>query len=308
MAHKSPKVMDLKEAVRTLVRPGGSVALGLGLEGFTPFAAAHEIIRQGISDLTLIGPISNICFDQIIGAGLVKEVIAAWVGNVSTGSGYNFRRAVEQGRPRPLKVIDHSNFSVCLALEAGARGLPMAVSRSPLGSDIIKNNPHFKIFNCPHTGEKLLSVRALNPDVAIVHVQRADAMGNCHLWGASGITRQAALAARKVLITCEEIVDSQVIRADPDRTAIAGMLVSAVCEVPWGAHPAPVQGYYGLDGDYFLEYAGATREEKDAQNWLSEWVLDVADRGAYLEKLGRERTAGLLVKHPAPSPPVEYGF
>ena len=308
MTHPSFKVMDLQEAVRNLVRPGSSVALGLGLEAFVPFAAAHEIIRQGIGDLALIGPISNICFDQIIGAGLAKEIIAAWVGNVSTGIGYNFRRAVEQGRPRQPRVIDHSNFSVCLALEAGARGLPMAVSRSPLGSDIIKDNPHFKTFNCPHTGEKLLAVRALNPDVTLVHVQRADVQGNCHLWGANGITRQAALAARKVLVTCEEIVDTQVIRADPDRTAIPGMLVSAVCEVPWGAHPAPVQGYYGLDGDYFLEYAAATREESGAPAWLREWVLDVADRGAYLEKLGRERMQGLMVKHPAPSPPVEYGW
>ena len=308
MARIGSKVMDLKEAVRALVRPGHSLALGLGLEGFVPFAAAHEIIRQGMGDLTLIGPISNICFDQIIGAGLVREVIAAWVGNVSTGSGYNFRRSVEQGRPRPLRVIDHSNFSICLALEAGARGLPMAVSRSPLGSDIIKDNPHFKIFNCPHTGVRLLAVRAVNPDVAVVHVQRADALGNCHLWGASGITRQAALAARKVLVTCEEIVDSELIRADPDRTAIPGMLVAAVCRVPWGAHPATVQGYYGLDGDYFLEYANATRKEADAQAWLREWVLEVPDRAAYLKKLGRERMDGLMVRHPAPSLPVEYGW
>jgi len=308
LAGQGAKVMDLPEAVAALVRPGSSLALGLALEGFIPFAAAHEIIRQRVPDLTLIGPISNICFDQMIGAGLVKEVIAAWVGNVSTGIGYNFRRALEEGRPRPLSVIHHSNFSLCLALEAGARGLPMGVSRSPLGSDIIKNNPHFKTFACPHTGERLLAVRAVNPEVAIVHVQRADAQGNCQVWGATGVTRQAALAAGKVLVTCEEIVDSEVIRADPDRTLIPGILVAAVCQVSWGAHPAPVPGYYNLDHDFFLAYAKATRRSENAQNWLDQWVYGVPGRPAYLEKLGTERLQKLMISHTAPSAPVEYGW
>jgi len=308
LAGQGAKVMDLPEAVAALVRPGASLSLGLALEGFIPFAAAHEIIRQRVPDLTLIGPISNICFDQMIGAGLVKEVIAAWLGNVSTGIGYNFSRALEEGRPRPLSVIHHSNFSLCLALEAGARGLPMGVSRSPLGSDIIKNNPHFKVVTCPHTGQTLLAVKAVNPDLAIVHVQRADAQGNCQAWGASGVTRQAALAANKVLVTCEEIVDSQVIRADPDRTLIPGILVAAVCQVPWGAHPAPMPGFYNLDNEFFVEYAKATRQSEDAQNWLDQWVYRVPGRPAYLEKLGKERLQGLGLSHHAPSPPVEYGW
>jgi len=302
------KLMDLSAAVERLVRPGMSVALGLGLEGFVPFAAAHEIIRQGIGPLTLIGPISNICFDQMIAAGLVERVIAAWVGNVSTGIGYCFRRAVEQGRPRPLEVIDHSNFSISLALEAAARGLPMAVGRSPLGSDIVRDNPHFKVFICPHSGERLLAIRAVKPDLTILHAQRADAEGNVQCWGATGITRQAALAAKRVLVTCEEVVDSEVIRRDPDRTLVPGFVVDAVCEVPWGAHPAPVQGYYDLDHQWFVDYAAATREESGARAWLEEWVYGVGGRSEYLARLGGRRLSRLKVSHPLPSGEVDYGW
>ena len=288
--------MPLREAVTRLVEPGMSIALGCALEGFIPFAAAHEIIRQQKGGLTLMGPISNICFDQMIGANLVRKVEAAWVGNVSTGIGYNFRRAVETGRPGPLEVLNHSNFSFSLALEAGARGLPMAVGRSPLGSDLMRDNPNFREMTCPHSGEKLLAIKALNPDLIILHVQRADAAGNCHIWGAKGVSRQAALAAKKVLVTCEEIVAPEVIRADPDRTAVAGVCVAAVCEVPWGAHPAPVQGYYGLDNEMFVEYAQRTRSEQGMAEWLAEWVHGVAGREEYLAKLGRERWEALAAR------------
>lgn len=302
------KVMGLKEAVASLARPGMSLATCSALEGFIPYAAMHELIRQGVGGLTLIAPISNICFDQVIAAGLADTVIAAWVGNVSTGIGYNFRRAVEEGVPHPLTVINHTNFSITLALEAGARGLPMAVSRSPLGSDIARANPHFKEITCPHSGERLLAIQAVNPDLTILHVQKADAAGNCLCWGATGFTRLAALAAKQVLVTCEEIVDSEVIRADPDRTLVPGFVVSAVCEVPLGCHPAPVQGYYGLDGPYFLEYAAATKTREDSLAWLDKWVHGVPDHAAYLELVGAQRWRELLVKHPAPSPPVEYGW
>ena len=302
------KLMSLKDAVAALARPGMTVAMCAGLEGFVPFAAAHEIIRQGVGDLTLVAPISNILFDQFIAAGLCREVIAAWVGNVSTGIGYNFRRAVEQSRPRPLTVINHSNFSITLALEAGARGLPMAVGRSPLGSDIVRDNPHFAAFTCPHSGQRLLAVRAVNPDLTVLHAQRADRFGNCQAWGALGFSRQAALDAKTVLITCEEIVAPEVIRADPDRTLAPGFMVGAVCEAPWGAHPAPVQGYYDLDGRFFLEYAAQTKTAEDSQAWLQAWVYGLPDRAAYLEKLGRGRLNGLMVAHPAKGEAVEWGW
>lgn len=308
MPQSQSKVKDLSEAVAELARPGMSIALGLGLEGFIPFAAAHQIIRQGIGPLTLIGPISNICFDQLIGAGLVERVIAAWVGNVSTGIGYNFRRAMETGRPRPLELIKHSNFSISLALEAGARGLPMAVGRSPLGSDIVVNNPHFQTMNCPHSGEKLLAIKAVKPDLAIVHVQRADHLGNAQCWGATGVTREAAYAADKVLVTCEELAAPEVIRSDPDRTLIPGFLVDAVCEAPWGAHPAPVQGYYDLDNQFFLDYAAQTRDPEESGAWAQEWIHGLSGRPEYLLKLGRSRMNQLMVSHSALSEPLEYGW
>ena len=308
MSSSPGKVMPLKQAVARLVEPGMSIALGCALEGNIPFAVAHEIIRQNQGGLTLVGPISNICFDQMIGAGLARKVVAAWVGNVSTGIGYNFRRAVEKGLPGPLEVVNHSNFSLSLALEAGARGLPMAVGRSPLGSDLVRDNSHFKEMACPHSGEKLLAIKALNPDLAILHVQRADAQGNCHIWGAKGVSRQAALASKKTLITCEEIVPPEVIRADPDRTAVAGACVAAVCEVPWGAHPAPVQGYYGLDNEMFVDYAQRTKKPEGTSEWLAEWVHGVADRAEYLAKLGRERWEALLPVHHALSGSVDYGW
>ena len=308
MAGPRGKVMELSRAVAELARPGMGIAMCAALEAQIPFAAAHEIIRQGVGPLTLIAPISNICFDQIIAAGLAERVIAAWVGNVSTGIGYNFRRAVEAGLPRPLEVINHSNFSITLALEAGARGLPMAVSRSPLGSDIVRDNPHFREFACPHSGDKLLAIKALNPDLCVLHVQRADPMGNCQAWGAAGFSRQAALAARAVLITCEEIVDPEVIRADPDRTLLPGLAVSAVCEAPWGAHPSPVQGYYGLDNQFFVDYARQTRTPEGSAAWLAEWVHGVSGRAQYLEKLGRERWGELMVKHSEMGNAVEWGW
>jgi len=308
MAKPTDKVCGLDQAVARLVRPGDHVALSCSLEGMIPYAAAHEVIRQGTEPLTLIAPISNISFDQMIAAGLVERIIAAWVGNVSTGIGYNYRRAVEQGLPRPLEVIDHSNFSITLALEAGARGLPLAVGRSPLGSDMIRDNPHFKKITCPHSGQELLAIKAVNPDVALIHVQRADALGNGQAWGASGFTRQAAMASARVILTCEELVDSETIRRDPDRTLVPGLLVDAVCEVPWGAHPAPVQGYYDLDNQFYLDYAAQTRDEAGALAWLAEWVNGLSGREEYVAKLGAQRLRGLMTRHSLPSHPVEYGW
>jgi glutaconate CoA-transferase subunit A len=308
MAKTGDKLQDLSGAISRFAKPGDSIALGLALEGFVPFAAVHEIIRQGIGPLTLIGPISNIPFDQLAGSGLAERVIAAWVGNVSTGLGHCYRRAVEKSIPRPLEVINHSNFSVSLALEAGARGLPMAVSQSPQGSDIIKDNPHFKRVTCPFSGRELLAIKALKPDLTIIHTQKADREGNAMCWGAVGISRQAAYAAEKVIITCEEIVPGDVIRSDPDRTLVPGFLVDAVCEVPWGAHPAPVQGYYGLDNEMYVEYSGRTRDQTDAEAWFNEWIHGVKNREEYVEKLGRKRLTDLMVKHPAKSAGVDYGW
>lgn len=302
------KIMTMAQAVKSLVKPGLSIALGTSLEGMIPFAAGHEIIRQGIGDLTLIGPISDMLFDQLIGGGCVARIRAAWVGNVSTGVGYHFRRALEQGIPKPLLMEDHSNFTMALSLHAGALGVPYLPSRTLLGSDIIQGNPHFKVAPCPFTGDPLLLVQAIRPDLAIIQVQRADAQGNCHLWGNMGITVDAAKAAKEVLIVAEEIVDSAVIRSDPNRTAIPGFLVSAVVEEPWGAHPSPVQGFYGHDDPVYVEYAQATRTEEGSRNWFEEWVYGVRDRREYLRRIPEERQKTLSVAFSAPAAATEFGY
>ncbi len=300
------KLTSMTEAIARLVPDGASVALGLALEGLIPFAAGHEIIRQGKRDLTLIGPISDILFDQMIGAGCVGKVIAAWVGNVITGSGYNFRRAVEGGR---LEVEDHSNLSVTMALLAGSLGIPYMPLRSALGTGLMHTNPDFRPTTCPYTGQKLAAVRALNPDVAIVHVQRSDAEGNAHLWGSTGISHEAAMAARTVILVAEEIVEREVITSDPNRTFVPGFRVAAVVHEPWGAHPAPVPGHYNRDHQHFVDYSDQTRTADDAQRWLDRWVRGVSGREEYCRRLlgpaGMERLA--LSVH-LPSAPADYGY
>jgi glutaconate CoA-transferase subunit A len=308
MDSERTKVMTMAQAVRRLVTPDKAIALGTSLEGMIPFAAAHEIIRQGIAGLTLIGPISDMLFDQLIGGGCVARVRAAWVGNVSTGVGYHFRRALEQGLPGPLEVEDHSNFSMALSLHAGALGVPFLPSRTLLGSDIIEGNPHFKVAPCPFSGEPLLLVKAICPDLAIIHVQRADSQGNCHLWGNMGVTVEAAKASKEVMVVAEEIVDSEIIRSDPNRTVIPGFLVSAVVEEPWGAHPSPVQGHYGHDDPVYVEYARSTKTLEGSRKWFEEWVFSVKDRREYLARFSEDQLRALKVRHSAPAAVTEFGY
>lgn len=299
--------MTLSEAIEQYVPDGASIVMGTALEALIPFAAGHEIIRQRKRDLTLIGPISDILFDQLIGAGCVEKVIAAWVGNVSGGSAYNLRRAVEEGMPRPLEMEDHTNFTIALGLHAGALGVPYLPARTALGSDIQRGNDHLRSITCPYTGDRLIAVRAIEPDVAIVHVQRADEAGNCHLWGNLGVTIDAVRASRRVIVTAEEIVPTDVILSDPNRTLIPGFLVTAVVEQPWGAHPSPVVGYYNRDNDYFHEYHRETKTPEQFHRWLQRWVLGVKDRNHYLERLGRDRREALRPRRRAPSAPAEFG-
>jgi len=202
------KQLALQEAIARFVPDGSSVVMGAAQESVIPFAAGHELIRQRKRALTLIGPISDILFDQLIGAGCVRAVRAAWVGNVITGSGYNFRRAVEDGS---IAVEDHSNLTLALALRAGAMGVPFLPARTALGSDLFTTNPSLKTVTCPFTGETLTAVAALVPDVAIIHVQCADAEGNAHAWGNFGVTHEACLASQRLILTAEEIVSPDVI-------------------------------------------------------------------------------------------------
>ncbi len=301
-----PKRRSLADAIAENVADGDAIALGLALESGIPFAAVHEIIRQGRTDLTLIGPISDMAFDQLIGAGVVARVIAAWVGNVAGGSGYAFRRAVEDGVPRPIKVVDHSNFSVGLALKAAAMGLPYLPTLTGIGGDIVKAHPGIRPVDDPFGGPSLLAVAAVRPDVAVVHVQRADDEGNAHLWGNLGLTVEATYAARRTVVICEEIVPREVIRSDPNRTLIPGFLVSAVVEEPGGALPASVQGYWRRDFAPFLDYHQISRTAAGLEAWLQEWVHEVPDRAAYLRKLGEPTLARLRVLEERLAAPANF--
>ncbi len=302
------KRMTLAEAIARFVPDGASVVMGAQMEQMIPFAAGHELIRQRRRELTLIGPISDALFDQLIGAGCVARVLAAWVGNVSEGLGYCLRRAIERGLPRPVEMVDFSNFTLALALHAAALGVPFLPARTALGSDLLHHNPYLKVMECPFEHRPLVAVQALHPDVAIVHVQRADVAGNAHLWGGLGVAVDAARAARAVIVIAEEIVPAEVIASDPNRTLIPGILVHAVVHEPWGAHPSPVQGYYGRDHQFFAEYYRASRYEGTFQRWLEQWVFAPGGRTDYLDRLGAGRLASLTVAQHAYSAPADFGW
>jgi len=302
------KVVTMQEAIVRHVPSGAMVLMGAQLEQMIPFAAGHEIIRQGRRDLTLVGPISDILFDQVIGAGCAARVMAAWVGNVSAGVGYCLRRAVERHIPRAVQMVDYSNFTVALALHAGALGVPFMPTYSALGSDLPKSNGNLREFPSPVNEEKLIAVRALRPDVAIIHAQRADAFGNTHLWGNLGVAVDGARASRKVIVVAEEIVAPDVIASDPNRTLIPGFLVAAVVHEPWGAHPSPVQGYYGRDHAFFSQYHEQSRQLEDFERWLTRWVSGVPHRHEYLNLLGACRAESLGVRQHAYSAPADFGY
>lgn len=280
------KLLSMRDAVAHHVRDGMSIALGCALEPAIPFAFVHEVIRQKRRDLELIGPISDIAFDQLIGAGCVRRVTAAWVGNVSAGLAHAYRRAMEQGIPRRIEVRDHSNFTIAQALLAGALGAPYLPTRTLLGSDIARANPTFMPSTSPIDGSPLLLIPAITPDLTVVAVQRADADGNAQLVGPWGVSQEAALAAREVIVLAEEIVRRETIGAEPNRTVVPALKVVAVVEEPGACHPSPLQGRYGRDHEFFHDYHRATRTAEGFDAWLGEWVTGVRDRNAYLRKLG----------------------
>lgn len=299
------KLIPLSDAIARFVPDGSSVAAGLGLEASIPFAAGHEIMRQRKRGLTLIGPISDMLFDQMIGAGCVQRVQAAWVGNVITGSGYNFRRAVESGA---LRVEDHSNLTIAMALKAAAMGVSFMPVRTALGSDLFVAHPGLKPIACPFSGAPLAAVAAIAPDVTLIHVQRADASGSAHAWGNLGVMRDACLAARHVIITAEEIVPAAVITSDPNRVIIPAFRVSAVCHAPWGAHPSPVPGFYNRDHQAFIDYRDGSKTPEDFTAWRKYWVDPVRRPEDYMKLLGQERMEALKLKQHLYSEPVDYGY
>jgi glutaconate CoA-transferase subunit A len=300
------KLVTMREAITKHVRSGTHVLMGAQLEQMIPFAAGYEIIRQNCKNLTLSGPISDALFDQMIGAGCVEAVCAAWVGNVSSGLGHCFSRAMNDAHS--LHMVDYSNFTFALALHAGALGVPFLPTHSTLGSDLLKKNASLREFQSPVSDEKLVAVTALRPDVAIIHVQRADEQGNSHLWGNLGIAIDGARAAKCVIVVAEEIVAPEIISSDPNRTLIPGFTVAAVIHEPLGAHPSPVQGYYGRDHEFFGEYHKQSRTAEGFEEWLDRWVFQVSDRRDYVRQLGVERIANLGVKEHAYSAPSDFGY
>jgi glutaconate CoA-transferase subunit A len=299
------KRMSMAEAIGRFVADGDCVVI----EGFTHlicFAAGHELIRQGRRELTLCRLTPDLIYDQMIGAGCARKLVFSWAGNPGAGPLYALRRAVEQGVPRPLELEEYSHFGMVARFAAGAAKLPFMPLRSFSGSDLPRVNPWIRAVACPYTGEQIATVPALNPDVAILHVQRSDAAGNAQIWGLLGVQKEAAFAARKVIVVAEEIVSEAVIRADPNRTLVPGFIVSAVVHEPWGAHPSYAQGFYDRDNDFYVGWREISQERSRFEAYLDEWVLDLPDRAAYAAKLGERLTR--LAARPRPSPPVDYGY
>ena len=302
------KLMTMREAIAHYVPDGTTVLMGGAFETMTPFAAGHELIRQQRRQLTLVGPISDVLFDQLIGAGCVEKVIAAWIGNNSEGVSYCYRRAAEQGIPHAIAIEEHTSFTMVLSLLAAGLNLPYIPTNSALGSDLPVYNSTLRVDRSPLDGTQVLLVPPLRPEVAIIHVQRSDEDGAAHLWGNVGVCEEAILAARQTILVAEEIVPRRVIVSDPNRVLGPSFKVCAVVHEPWGAHPAPVQGHYNRDHPYFHEYAQRTQTVQDFQHWLNEWVSEVPTRVAYLEKLGQTHLRSLAVKDHRYAATVDYGY
>lgn len=299
------KRATMREAMAELVHDGDSVAIE-GFTAFICFAAGHELVRQGRRDLALIRMTPDALYDQMVAAGVAARLVFSYLGNPGVGPLHCIRRAVEQGRPRPLELEEYSHGGMVARYQAGAGGLPFFPIRSYAGTDLPRVNPGIRFVDDPYGGGQVAVVPPLNPDVAVIHAQRADAAGNTHLWGLTGVQKEVAFASRRVVVVVEELVEESLIRSDPNRTLIPGLVVDAVVVEPLGAHPSYVQGYYDRDNAFYLEWDRVSRDPEATERWLEEWVHDVPDRAAYLEKLGAERLARLR-PGPAPAAPVDYG-
>ncbi len=292
----------MREAVATHVHDGMTVSI----EGFThliPHAVGHEIIRQRRKDLTLVRLTPDLIADQMIAGGCVSRLVFSWMGNPGVGSLHIARRAVEAGL---LEIEEWTHFALTTRYQAGAAGLPFLPIRSFRGSDLPGVNPLIRTVDDPYSGEETYVVPAINPDVTVIHVQRSDANGNAQVWGLLGCQREAAYAADRVIVVCEELVDEKVIRSDPNRTITTELIVDAVVVEPHGCHPSYAQGYQDRDNRFYLDWDPLSRDPAAMAAWLDEWILGTADHTEYLAKLGPARLDTL---HPgeALSGSVNYG-
>lgn len=297
-----PKLCSLKEAISRFVHDHDCVYLA-GFTHLIPFAAGHEIIRQGRKDLVLARATPDLIYDQMVAAGCARKLIFSYMGNPGVGSLRAVRSAIEAGH---LEIEEYSHFGMITRLQAGASGLPFLPMNLTAASDLERVNAQYRRVIDPYSGKPVVVVPALHPDVAIVHVQRADSKGNAHLWGIIGEQKEAAFAARHVILTAEEIVDEEVIRSDPNRTLIPEFIVDAVCQVPYCAHPSYTQGYYDRDNDFYLQWDKISESSEAIQAYLDEWVFGVKDREAYVQKMGSDFLTRLCVANRLAAP-VNYG-
>jgi glutaconate CoA-transferase subunit A len=296
------KLVSLSEAVSRFVRDR-DIVYAAGFTHLIPFAAGHEIIRQRRRDLTLARATPDRIYDQMVAAGCAKKVIFSYMGNPGVGSLRIVRAEIEKGA---LEWEEYSHFGMISRLQAGATGLPFMPMNRTAATDLERSNPRIKRVTDPYSGHEVITVPALNPDVAIVHVQRADKDGNAHLWGILGEQKEVAFASQRVILTAEEIVDESIIRSDPNRTLIPGFIVDAVCHVPHASHPSYAQGYYDRDNEFYLSWDKISESLEGVRSYLDEWVFGVKNRDEYWRKLGAEVHRRLKVK-PRKSVPVDYG-
>jgi glutaconate CoA-transferase, subunit A len=298
------KVASMRDAIAELVRDGDTVAI----EGFThliSFAAGHEIIRQGKRDLVLARLTPDVIYDQMIGAGVARKLVFSWLGNPGVGGLHAIRRVTEGAEP-PLELEEYSHFGMVARYTAGAANLPFFPLRSYFETDLPRANPLIRPIESPYGDGVVYAVPPLRPDVTIIHAQRASAAGDTQVWGLLGCQKEAAFAAERVIVVVEELVDEAVVRADPNRTIIPGLIVDAVVVEPWGAHPSYVQGAYDRDNRFYLDWDPISRSAETMEAWLREWVHGVSGRAEYAAKLGEERLASLRPER-APSGVVDYG-
>ena len=296
------KLLPLSDAVKQYIHSGDTV-YAAGFTHLIPFAAAHEMIRQGIKDLTLARATPDLIYDMLGAAGCIRKIIFSYMGNPGVGSLRILRTAVESGQ---IEWEEYSHFGMISRLQAGATGLPFIPMNPTAATDLESVNPNIRRIKDPYSGKEVITVPPLNPDVAIIHVQRADIQGNAQIWGIIGEQKEAAFASKHVIVTAEEIVDENIIRSDPNRTLIPSFIVDAVCHVPFAAHPSYTQGYYDRDNLFYLEWDRISENPEEVKNWLAEWVYGVKDRKEYWEKLGQATHARLSVREKL-SAPVNYG-
>lgn len=296
------KLIPLSEAVSRHVQDGDTV-YAAGFTHLIPFAAGHEIIRQGRRNLVLARATPDLIYDQMVAAGCAKKVIFSYIGNPGVGSLRIIRSAIEKGE---LEWEEFSHFGMISRLQAGAAGLPFMPMKQTGAKDLENANPLIRRVKDPYSGDEVIVVPALNPDVAIIHVQKADGNGNAHLWGIIGEQKEVAFASKRVILTAEEIVDESVIRSDPNRTLIPGFIVSAVCHVPHAAHPSYAQGYYDRDNEFYLRWDKISESPDETKRYIDEWVINIKDREQYWKKLGKTVHDKLKVK-PRLSNIINYG-